>query len=89
MMKQAPLRQCIGCRERKLKKELVRIVRSPEGSVFIDFSGKANGRGAYLCKNQSCLRSAEKNRALERAFDVKIPQELLEHLCQELENMNV
>lgn len=85
MMKKAPVRQCVGCREQKLKKELVRIVRSSEGMVSVDFSGKANGRGAYLCKNPECLKRAVKSHAIERAFEVKISQELLDQLCQQLE----
>ena len=66
--KKIPMRQCVGCREHRPKRELVRIVRSPEGVVSLDFSGKANGRGAYLCRRPECLRKAVRARALERAF---------------------
>ncbi|MBR0160638.1 MAG: YlxR family protein [Oscillospiraceae bacterium] len=87
--KKQPVRQCLGCRERKLKRELVRIVRSPEGAVSLDFTGKANGRGAYLCHNPECLRRAVKSRALERAFGAAVPEEVYERLAAELETDHV
>jgi hypothetical protein len=83
--KKIPIRQCIGCRERRPKRELVRIVRSPEGVVSLDRSGKANGRGAYLCHDTACLRRAVKSNALARALEAPIPEIVLERLAKELE----
>ena len=83
--KKIPIRQCIGCRERRPKRELVRIVRSPEGVVNLDRSGKANGRGAYLCHDTACLRRAVKSNALSRALEAPIPETVLERLAKELE----
>ena len=85
MPKKIPMRQCLGCREMKPKKELIRVVRSPEGEISLDFKGKANGRGAYLCPNAECLKKAVKARALERAFETQIPPEIYESLKQEME----
>ena len=68
-----PLRQCVGCREMKPKKELIRVVKSPEGEVSLDFKGKKPGRGAYVCPDAECLRRARKSRALERAFSAAMP----------------
>ena len=79
------MRQCLGCREHKPKRELVRIVRSPEGQVSLDRSGKMNGRGAYLCHDPECLRRAVKAKALERAFGTAVPDDVLERLTEELE----
>lgn len=83
--KKIPIRQCVGCREKKPKRELIRIVKSPEGSISVDFSGKANGRGAYLCNNLECLKKAVKSRALERAFETAISQEVFDRLSREIE----
>ena len=85
MPKKIPMRQCLGCREMKPKKELIRVVRSPEGEISLDFRGKANGRGAYICPNPDCLRKAVKARALERAFSAQIPQEVYDKLNEEME----
>ena len=71
-----PQRQCVGCREMKDKKALIRVVRSPEGTISLDFKGKLPGRGAYVCPNPECLKKARKSRALERAFDMAIPAEV-------------
>ena len=84
--KKIPMRQCLGCREHKPKRDLVRIVRSPEGQVSLDRSGRMNGRGAYLCRNPECLRRAVKAKALERAFETAVPDEVLERLESELEH---
>ena len=86
MPKKIPMRQCLGCREMKPKKELIRVVRSPEGEISLDFKGKANGRGAYVCPDPACLKKAEKARALERAFSAPVPPEVYERLHQEMEN---
>lgn len=85
MPKKIPLRQCLGCREMKPKKELVRIVRSPEGAISLDLRGKASGRGAYICPKKSCLEHAKKSKALARAFGVPVPDEVYEALSASLE----
>ena len=85
MQKKIPMRQCLGCREMKPKKELIRVVRSPEGEISLDFKGKANGRGAYICPDAACLHKAIKGRALERAFSMQIPAEIYEKLNNEME----
>lgn len=84
-MKKIPMRQCVGCREMKPKKELVRVVKSPEGEISMDLRGKAPGRGAYVCRNPECLRKAIRSKALERGFSAAIPQEVYDRLVTELE----
>ena len=79
-MKKIPMRQCLGCREMKQKRELIRVVRSPEGEVSLDSRGKKPGRGAYVCPSADCLKRAVKSKALSRAFGVEIPQEIMETL---------
>lgn len=83
--KKIPMRQCLGCREMKPKRELIRVVRSPEGEISLDFKGKANGRGAYICPDAACLNKAVKARALEKAFSMQIPAEIYEKLNNEME----
>ena len=85
MEKKKPMRQCLGCREMKPQKELIRVVRSPEGEISLDFKGKASGRGAYVCPDPRCLKKAIKARALERAFSAQIPQEIYERLESQME----
>lgn len=85
MEKKIPMRQCLGCREMKPKRELIRVVRSPEGEINLDFRGKASGRGAYVCRDAQCLKKAIKARALERALSVQIPPEIYERLEREME----
>ena len=85
MEKKIPMRQCLGCREMKPKRELMRAVRSPEGNISLDFKGKASGRGAYVCPNPQCLKKAIKAKALERAFSMQIPSEIYEALEREME----
>jgi len=80
-----PMRQCVGCREMKPKKELIRAVKSPEGNISLDFRGKAPGRGAYVCPDPACLKRAIKSKALERAFETQIPQEIYDGLVQAME----
>ena len=80
MPKKIPVRQCLGCREHKPKPELIRVVRSPEGEVSLDFKGKKPGRGAYVCPDPECLKKARKARALERAFSAPLPPEVWEGL---------
>ena len=76
MQKKIPMRQCLGCREMKPKRDLIRVVRSPEGEVSLDFKGKKPGRGAYVCPNAECLKKATRSKALERALSAEIPDEL-------------
>ena len=83
--KKIPMRQCLGCREMKPKKELIRVVRSPEGNIQLDFRGKANGRGAYICPDPGCLKKAVRAKALERAFGVAIPEEIYAQLTAQME----
>ena len=85
MQKKIPQRQCMGCRERKAKKELIRVVRSPEGEVSLDFHGKKNGRGAYVCPQMDCLKKALRSKALERSLEVPIPEEIYAQLEKEME----
>ena len=80
MPKKIPMRQCVGCREMKPKRELIRVVKSPEGAVSLDFRGKLPGRGAYVCPKQECLTKARKSRALERGFEMALPAEVYEAL---------
>lgn len=79
-MKKIPMRQCVGCREMKEKRELIRVVRSPEGIVSLDPTGKKSGRGAYVCKSADCLKKAIKTRALERAFMAPVGAELVSEM---------
>lgn len=80
MPKKIPMRQCVGCREMKEKRELIRVVKSPEGEVSLDFKGKKPGRGAYLCPDPECLKRSRKARALERAFETSLPADVYEAL---------
>ena len=83
-VKKIPQRQCVGCREMKDKKALIRVVKSPEGEVSLDKVGRKPGRGAYVCPDVECLRKARKTRALERAFETQIPPDVYEAMEQEL-----
>ena len=80
MPKKIPMRQCVGCREMKPKKELIRVVRSPEGAVSLDFKGKLPGRGAYGCPDAECLKRAKRSKALERAFSAPLPEDVWQAL---------
>ena len=88
MQKKIPQRQCMGCRERMEKRQLIRVVRTPEGEVMLDFSGKLNGRGAYICPKAECLKKAQKAKALDRSLDVTIPDAVYERLSREIEVAN-
>ncbi len=88
MQKKIPMRQCMGCRERMPKKELIRVVRSPEGTVSLDFYGKASGRGAYVCPSEECLKKAIRSKSLDRNLEVQVPETVLEQLRKELERRN-
>lgn len=87
--KKIPERKCTGCGESKPKNTLIRIVRSPEGAIFLDFTGKKSGRGAYICKNSSCFKKARKNRGFERSLECVIPDEIYETLELELSKNGV
>lgn len=76
--KKVPMRKCIGCNESKTKKELVRIVRSPEGDISLDLIGKKSGRGAYICPDAECLKKARKSKRLERIFETAVPDSVYE-----------
>ena len=82
-----PQRQCVGCREMKEKKALLRIVRTPEGEILLDGTGKKSGRGAYVCHDPACLKRARKSRALERAFETAIPPEVYDALEAQMEGL--
>ncbi|MCL2495402.1 MAG: YlxR family protein [Oscillospiraceae bacterium] len=82
--KKIPMRKCLGCNEMKPKRELIRVVRSPEGAISLDKTGKANGRGAYVCPNPECFKKLRKRKSLERAFKCQIPAEVYEGLEGEL-----
>ncbi len=82
-MKKIPMRQCVGCGEMKDKKEMMRILKTAEGPIVLDMTGKKNGRGAYLCKSAECLQKARRNKGLERSFKMSIPEEVYETLEKE------
>lgn len=84
IQKKVPLRMCVGCRQMRPKKELLRIVRTPEGEVKADRTGRAAGRGAYICKNIECLEKAKKIRALERALEHAVDGAVFERLKEEV-----
>ena len=84
--KKVPQRKCIACQDRDNKRELIRIVKNKEGEIFIDLNGKANGRGAYICKDSECLEKAIKSKALNRAFKMEVPNEVYEKLLAELKS---
>lgn len=84
MNKKVPMRQCVGCREMKSKKELLRIIRTPEEEILLDVTGKKNGRGAYICPDRECLTKAVKTKGLERSLKTAIPKEVIENLEKEM-----
>ena len=86
MQKKSPQRQCMGCRERKAKRDLIRIVRGTDGEVRVDFGGKMNGRGAYICPNVECLKKVQKSKGLERSLETPIPEEVYARLAKEMED---
>lgn len=82
--KKAPERRCVGCGESKDKRELIRVVRTPEGEVCLDATGKKSGRGAYICHSLSCFKKARKSKRIESSLNVQIPEEIYERLEDEL-----
>lgn len=87
MAKTAPERQCIGCGEKKEKKDLIRIVKSPEGEFSLDVTGRKNGRGAYLCNDSECLDKACKKKSLDKSFKEAVPADVYEKLKGEFEQL--
>ncbi len=83
--KKIPLRKCTGCGEMKAKKELVRVVKSPDGDISLDLTGKKAGRGAYVCPDSACLAAAKKARRLEKAFSCRIPEHIYGQMEEELQ----
>lgn len=88
MSKKIPLRQCVGCGEMKSKKEMMRVLKTAEGPIVLDVTGKKNGRGAYLCFSKDCLIKARKNKGLERSFKMSIPNEVYDSLEKEFEDID-
>ncbi len=88
MAKKIPMRQCIGCGEMKSKKEMMRVLKTPEDDIILDVTGKKNGRGAYLCKNVECLQKARKNKGVERSFKISIPSEIYDNLEKEFDTFH-
>lgn len=82
--KKIPMRKCIGCGEMKAKRELVRIVKSPQDEISVDLTGKKSGRGAYICRSKACFAAAQKARRLEKAFETSIPEEVYNRLQGEI-----
>ncbi len=81
--KKIPMRQCVGCGEMRSKKEMMRVIKTPEDEIALDITGKKNGRGAYLCKSEECLKKARKNKGLERSLKMSIPAEVYDSLEKE------
>ncbi len=86
MNKKVPMRQCVGCGEMKMKKEMIRVIKTAENEILLDTTGKKNGRGAYLCQDLECLKKAAKNRGLERSLKTAVPKEIIDTLMKEMEN---
>lgn len=86
--KKIPMRMCLGCNEMKPKKELVRVVKTPENEICLDLVGKKNGRGAYICRNKECLEKAHKQKGLERSFKKAISAEIYDNLLKEFEQLD-
>ena len=84
--KKIPLRKCTGCGEMKPKKELVRVVKTPDDQVLIDLTGRVNGRGAYICPDAKCLKIARKSKRIEKSFEMSIPDEIYDKMEEELKN---
>ena len=87
-VKKIPLRQCIGCGEMKSKKEMIRVIKTAEGEILLDATGRKNGRGAYLCPSMECFKKAVKGRGLDRSFKMAIPREVYETLEKEMEEID-
>jgi len=88
LSKKTPQRMCVGCREMKEKQQLLRVVKSPEGEVSVDTTGKKSGRGAYLCRDSNCLKRANKSGALSRTFKTSVSESILETLSESIANIS-
>ena len=88
MNKKIPLRQCVGCGEMKSKKELIRVLKTEEGFI-LDFTGKKNGRGAYICRNAECLKAAKKSKGLDRSFKMAVSDDVYDSLTKEIETLEL
>ncbi|MCD8075275.1 MAG: YlxR family protein [Lachnospiraceae bacterium] len=86
--KKIPTRKCTGCQEMKSKRELLRVLRTPEGEIVVDATGRKNGRGAYLCRSLDCLEKAVKNKGLERSLKCAVPEDTYESLKKEIESID-
>lgn len=86
-VKKIPMRQCIGCGEMKSKREMLRVLRTTEGEIVLDATGRKNGRGAYLCSSRECLQKAIRSKGLERALKTAVPSEVYESLEKEMEEI--
>ena len=84
MQKKIPTRKCVGCGEMREKKDMIRVIKTPEGEICLDTTGRANGRGAYICNSAECLKKAVKNRGLEKSLKAQIPEDILEQMNKEL-----
>jgi len=82
--KKVPMRQCVGCGEMKTKKELIRVIKTPEEEIVLDATGRKNGRGAYICASMECLKTARQKKGLERSLKIAIPAEVYDSLEQEM-----
>ncbi len=87
VMKKLPVRMCTACRENKSKKELVRVVRTPDGEILVDMTGRKSGRGAYICPTRECFMKAKKQKSFERAFSCSVDETIYERLLSEIENI--
>ena len=81
-----PTRQCLGCNEHKPKKELLRVLRTPDGEIILDFTGKKSGRGAYICYDVKCLKKARKSKRIDKSLETEIPEEIYDKMESELED---
>ena len=82
--RKTPERQCLGCNEHKPKAELLRVVKSPDGEISLDFTGKKSGRGAYICKSLKCLKKARKSRRIDKSLDCTVPDDVYDRMETEL-----
>lgn len=87
MAKKIPLRKCVGCGSLKEKREMIRVIKTPEDEVVLDATGRKNGRGAYICMNPECLRAARKSKGLERSLKISIPEEVYDGLEKEMSSL--
>lgn len=86
--KKVPMRQCVGCRELKNKKDLMRILKTPDNNVIFDDTGRMNGRGAYICPSVECLKKARRTKAIERSLDISIPDEVYDAIERQMSELD-